>query len=577
MNDTYTFDEIDTVVWNCLQGSQNSQDYLSYVKTMMSFKAHQKEALKLARQYWQAPESEAYFPKALAAVTAIADSGNTTAMAHLGRWYRLGFGVPTDLALSEKWYQKAADLNDGKGHNGLGRLCWKSNPNKAAAHFYMAIDMGELSGYSHLADLDRKNELSHLQNALQTGDAYADYAYGHYLYRNAKTEEDKASHLHWMEKAAKKGYGYAALFVAMHHFNEGDGSDTTLETAKEWCRMGCDAGDMGALMWFANRFLGQPESQEEAEGYLMSACMLGDKLAQGFYGGWLVSRGKSFDEQAAGVAWLKRSVAQGHASAMYNLADALRKGKGIEVDATAAHELLEQGAALGNSECQCFLGIDYMYGEGVPVDKERAHDLFQIASLQGDLWATYLLGITYEAGDGVKQDLAKAFECFMKASEAEFSGAQFRIGRALLRGHGVPKNKPAGVKWLLKAANAGHTDAMIVLGATLMSGDGVAVNYKLGASWFQKAADLGNAEAMHELATFYIEGDGVEANPDKVKHWMFKAAALGQEQAVEWVNENYPDQPDWLQNLKKGVQELPDPDKTSTDDVTKPEDKDTTE
>jgi len=577
MNDTYTFDEIDTVVWNCLQGSQNSQDYLSYVKTMMSFKAHQKEALKLARQYWQAPESEAYFPKALAAVTAIAESGNTTAMAHLGRWYRLGFGVPTDLALSEKWYQKAADLNDGKGHNGLGRLCWKSNPNKAAAHFYMAIDMGELSGYSHLADLDRKNELSHLQNALQTGDAYADYAYGHYLYRNAKTEEDKASHLHWMEKAAKKGYGYAALFVAMHHFNEGDGSDTTLETAKEWCRMGCDAGDMGALMWFANRFLGQPESQEEAEGYLMSACMLGDKLAQGFYGGWLVSRGKSFDEQAAGVAWLKRSVAQGHASAMYNLADALRKGKGIEVDATAAHELLEQGAALGNSECQCFLGIDYMYGEGVPVDKERAHDLFQIASLQGDLWATYLLGITYEAGDGVKQDLAKAFECFMKASEAEFSGAQFRIGRALLRGHGVPKNKPAGVKWLLKAANAGHTDAMIVLGATLMSGDGVAVNYKLGASWFQKAADLGNAEAMYELATFYIEGDGVEANPDKVKHWMFKAAALGQEQAVEWVNENYPDQPDWLQNLKKGVQELPDPDKTSTGDVTKPEDKDTTE
>jgi TPR repeat protein len=577
MNDTYTFDEIDTVVWNCLQGSQNSQDYLSYVKTMMSFKAHQKEALKLARQYWQAPESEAYFPKALAAVTNIAESGNTTAMAHLGRWYRLGFGVPTDLALSEKWYQKAADLNDGKGHNGLGRLCWKSNPNKAAAHFYMAIDMGELSGYSHLADLDRKNELSHLQNALQTGDAYADYAYGHYLYRNAKTEEDKASHLHWMEKAAKKGYGYAALFVAMHHFNEGDGSDTTLETAKEWCRMGCDAGDMGALMWFANRFLGQPESQEEAEGYLMSACMLGDKLAQGFYGGWLVSRGKSFDEQAAGVAWLKRSVAQGHASAMYNLADALRKGKGIEVDATAAHELLEQGAALGNSECQCFLGIDYMYGEGVPVDKERAHDLFQIASLQGDLWATYLLGITYEAGDGVKQDLAKAFECFMKASEAEFSGAQFRIGRALLRAHGVPKNKPAGVKWLLKAANAGHTDAMIVLGATLMSGDGVAVNYKLGASWFQKAADLGNAEAMYELATFYIEGDGVEANPDKVKHWMFKAAALGQEQAVEWVNENYPDQPDWLQNLKKGVQELPDPDKTSTDDVTKPEDKDTTQ
>jgi TPR repeat protein len=120
---------------------------------------------------------------------------------------------------------------------------------------------------------------------------------------------------------------------------------------------------------------------------------------------------------------------------------------------------------------------------------------------------------------------------------------------------------------------------MIVLGATLMSGDGVAVNYKLGASWFQKAADLGNAEAMHELATFHIEGDGVDADPEKVKHWMFKAAALGQEDAVAWVNENYPNQPSWLQDLKNGVQELPDDDQNQpkTSDDAKQSGKDTTE
>ena len=577
MNETYTFEDIDTVVWNCLQGSENSQDYLSYVNTMMGYKGHQKEALKLARKYWGTTDKEAFFPKALATVTAIAESGNTAAMVHLGRWYRHGSGVAINLDIAEKWYQKAADLNDGKGHNGLGRLCFKSNPKQAEAHFYRAIEMGELTGYSHLADLDRKNELEHRKNALQTGEAFEHYSYGQYLIRNAQTDEEKDSHLHWIEKAAKKGYGFAAFQMAMHHYNEDSENDPQNETAKEWCRMGCDTGELVALMWFSNRFLHTPETQEEAEGYLMAACMLGDKVAQSYYGGWLVSRGKSFEEQARGIAWLRRSVAQGHASAMYHLADALRKGKGVEVDATEAHALLEQGAALGNSECQCFLGIDYMYGEGVPKDKERAHDLFQIASLQGDLWATYLLGITYEAGDGVKQDNAKAFECFMKASEAEFPGAQFRIGRALMRGHGVPQNKPAAIKWLLKAANADHTDAMIVLGATLMSGDGVAVNYRLGASWFQKAADLGNAEAMHELATFHIEGDGVDANPEKVKHWMFKAAALGQEQAVEWVNENYPHQPNWLQNLKKGVQELPDQDQTTTDDDTKPNHKDATE
>ena len=128
---------------------------------------------------------------------------------HLGRWYRLGSGVPIDLELSEQWYQKAVDLNDGKGHTGLGRLCWKSNPNKAAAHFKMAVSMGELNAYSHLADLDRANELEHLLNALQTNEAYADYAYGHYLIRESKSEEEKARHIHWIEKAAKKGMASA--------------------------------------------------------------------------------------------------------------------------------------------------------------------------------------------------------------------------------------------------------------------------------------------------------------------------------------------------------------------------------
>ena len=75
MNDTYTFEDIDTVVWNCLQGSQNANDYLAYVKTMLGFKAHQKEALKLARQYWDNLDSEAFFPKALETVTNIANSG----------------------------------------------------------------------------------------------------------------------------------------------------------------------------------------------------------------------------------------------------------------------------------------------------------------------------------------------------------------------------------------------------------------------------------------------------------------------------------------------------------------------
>ena len=83
---------------------------------------------------------------------------------------------------------------------------------------------------------------------------------------------------------------------------------------------------------------------------------------------------------------------------------------------------------------------------------------------------------------------------------------------------------------------------------------------------------------MHELATFHIEGDGVEVDPEKVKHWMFKAAALGQSDAIDWVNENYPDQPSWLKDLKKEAQDISSnetvvPLKSSDDGATKPKTK----
>ena len=86
--------------------------------------------------------------------------------------------------------------------------------------------------------------------------------------------------------------------MAMHHYKIDSAEDPTNETAKEWCRIGCDTGNLASLMWFGNRFIDSSESHDEAEGYLKSACMMGDKYAQSFYGAWLVKHGKSFEAQA---------------------------------------------------------------------------------------------------------------------------------------------------------------------------------------------------------------------------------------------------------------------------------------
>jgi hypothetical protein len=93
------------------------------------------------------------------------------------------------------------------------------------------------------------------------------------------------------------------------------------------------------------------------------------------------------------------------------------KGRGSAPPA-AAHERFGPpasqyvaGAARGEAEALCNLGVCYYGGNGVPQSYERAAELWQQAAAQGDADAQYNLGGMYYDGEGVPKDVAQGSPC----------------------------------------------------------------------------------------------------------------------------------------------------------------------
>jgi TPR repeat protein len=158
--------------------------------------------------------------------------------------------------------------------------------------------------------------------------------------------------------------------------------------------------------------------------------MLKDEWSQSLLGWHFVWKGKTFEAQQEGVQWLRCAARQGHKPAMYRLSEALRDGRGADVDEKEALYWLQLGADLGNCDCQCALGVCYLNGGIVEKDFDKAHQWFQIASLQGEGWPWYLLGISYEDGLGVTKDYEAAVRCFKEGAELGDPRSIFKVGMA---------------------------------------------------------------------------------------------------------------------------------------------------
>jgi hypothetical protein len=131
------------------------------------------------------------------------------------------------------------------------------------------------------------------------------------------------------------------------------------------------------------------------------------------------------------------------------------------------------GAARGEAEALCQLGLCYDLGQGVPQSYERAAELFQQAAAKGDTIARGNLGALYYKGKGVPQSYERTAELWQQAAAKGHADAQGSLGALYYNGQGVPKDVARGVALLKQAAAGGikgAADALRRLGEAVPQG-----------------------------------------------------------------------------------------------------------
>ena len=143
---------------------------------------------------------------------------------------------------------------------------------------------------------------------------------------------------------------------------------------------------------------------------------------------------------------------------MVSLGLLLEAGDHAPKDLKAAYTLYEKAAERGSADGALDLAVALIKGKGIDVDVPRALALLQKASAEGSARATYNLAALVASGLGGKP-AGEALALFRRAA-AEGYPEGYRAAAVLLdEGRGVSKNPSAAAEDLLRAVAADAGDA----------------------------------------------------------------------------------------------------------------------
>lgn len=112
------------------------------------------------------------------------------------------------------------------------------------------------------------------------------------------------------------------------------------------------------------------------------------------------------------VAEWQGPAAAGDADALFNLAQAYRLGRGVEIDNARARQLYEQAASLGHVKAADIYGL-MLFQEG---EQAKAMPMIRAAADRGDPRAQYVLGLSHFNADYAPRDWVRAYALMTLAS-----------------------------------------------------------------------------------------------------------------------------------------------------------------
>lgn len=119
------------------------------------------------------------------------------------------------------------------------------------------------------------------------------------------------------------------------------------------------------------------------------------------------------DYARAVVEW-QGPAAAGDPDALFNLAQAYRLGRGVEIDNARARQLYEQAASLGHVKAADNYGL-MLFQEG---EQQRAMPMIRAAADRGDPRAQYVLGLSHFNADYAPRDWVRAYALMTLANGA---------------------------------------------------------------------------------------------------------------------------------------------------------------
>jgi uncharacterized protein len=140
--------------------------------------------------------------------------------------------------------------------------------------------------------------------------------------------------------------------------------------------------------------------------------------------------GLMMTDPARAIAKLTELAERGSPMSMVYLAEAYKKGTGVDVDVVKADELYDRAAKAGSVIALYNVGLDHL-------DKSqfsKAEEAFKISADKGYLASVRQLGKMYAKGIGVPEDVNTGREYLERASRAGYVFAKRDLALLLLRG-----------------------------------------------------------------------------------------------------------------------------------------------
>lgn len=277
----YDDSEIDELIWAEIKASPSKGDFVCYLIHRLSNAKYRDEAQQRAAAISDAEDpAPIAYRRAIKRIRTLAESGNVTAMFHMGKIYAFGIATDQDLGAAIRWYEKAAEQNDVRACCNLGWL-YQAGDGVAA---------------------DKKKAYRLLSVGVANDMMVAVASVGMMRVVGEGCTQDVESGLQMMEQAFDAGYLNAGnhlsdLYLAGEHVPQ------DIELGHEWLMRVAQCGDARSMAILAHRFVTGSHGKHD---YDQGMKLFSAALANGFTTAYLWLGGLYRDGQGVDTIWKKR-------------------------------------------------------------------------------------------------------------------------------------------------------------------------------------------------------------------------------------------------------------------------------